>query len=294
MRCDDKGLSLNKRELNALLRFCDDDPESSLDFVQFKIDEKFCEAYATNGFASVRAAGPSVSDERIGEWFVHRDFIALCARTLESDQVLVLAFSGASISEATIMKDGEEVGNVGWPRDAAIAQSSIKFPDIATHIPKGSPKDGCGLLAAGGSYLALLAKVEQAADCTGVELFIPSDPDKPIKCRVGAHKDTVWTVVICTMRLADLGKELESEQEERRTKRGSKKQPSLPGTEDDVDAAVAEAGSKFRSSMQDIADDAGADISFTSSVGGKKVGKSVTFKSRTKATKKKAGKRSKR
>lgn len=285
MRCDEKGLALDKLELTALLKFCHEDPQSSLNFVQFKIDDDYCEAYATNGSASVRATGVSVSDERVGEWFVHRDFISLCARSLESaDQVVILAFSGGSIHEATIWEDDQEVSHVGWPHDAAIAQHTIKFPNIGDSIPKGKPGEGCGLFAIPCGYLAYLEKVEKAADCFGAEVYVPNDPEKPVKFRIGAHKETVWTAAICPMRVADLGKELESEKTERKTTRGSKKQGAL-----DFGGGVEEAANNFRES---IAEAGGGTVTAIDNKG--RMGVKVTIPGKGKASKKAAKKLSKR
>ena len=202
MICSKEGIRLKKPEAVALLAYAakpKDKDRPHLAVVHFLIEGDRCWAYATNGHRAIECDGESDGKHHGGEWLVDRKFLDDAAKVVSGNNTLLLCFSGASLTHASVRDEMDaEVKNFGWPGDAASSQRS--FPEVRKiiKIPEHKKRAKCVTLSS--EYMADLKKVALAANRTGIDLYPPEKPDAPLYFRVQADVSTTWTGVIMPIR----------------------------------------------------------------------------------------------
>lgn len=231
MKFTDEGLFLSKAEIDALLAFASDNPESpTLYGVHFRVTRHEVRARASNGYIALDGLGQNES-ERLSEWFVHRDFLRRAYKVLDNSHRLRLEFKGASLYHSTIVDaDGNELSSFSWPTDAANGQQS--FIDQAAwdkllKPPRGERQVSCIRLNA--DYLSLMKKIASAAENDGIDCYPPADAEEKslFRCK---GEDTLWLAAIAPMRVDD--------------------EPTVEGV-----------ARKFKEDLQDMADRTGTTVS---------------------------------
>jgi hypothetical protein len=223
MQCTNEGLALTKAEIGALLEFCSKDKERpNMCQVKFTVKEDRCFAYATDGHRAIEADGSVKLPVQKGEWLVRRDCLVQGRKVLERNQVLRLCFSHASLHEARIEQDDEEVAGLDWPEDAAVAQQSFPNVEAVVHLPHAS-RDAARCVGLNAKYLMTVRAMARAAGTEAVDVYPPKSDDSATYFR--ATGETVWTA--CLMPI--MTEESSGLAARKRSKKNAK-QPELPGT----------------------------------------------------------------
>lgn len=224
MQCTQDGLALTKAEIGALLEFCSKDKERPhMCQVKFTVKEDRCFAYATDGHRAIEADGSVKLPVQKGEWLVRRDCLVQGRKVLERNQVLRLCFSHASLHEARIEQDAEEIAGLDWPEDAAVAQQSFPNVEAAVHLPHAS-RDAARCVGLNAKYLMTVRAMARAAGTEAVDVYPPKSSDSATYFR--ATGETVWTACLMPVMTE------ESSGLAARKRSKNSKQPELPGTTD--------------------------------------------------------------
>jgi hypothetical protein len=139
MQSKEDGIIISKAELQSLLAFTNkESPKFSV--VSFVTTANTVSAMATDGHSAIRMVCDNDGDWPDGStWCLERDFVDRVNRAMKSKDLLRLAFSGSSLTEAVVLEvleDGadpvlEESETITWPRDACVHQLEFPFDPLA-------------------------------------------------------------------------------------------------------------------------------------------------------------------
>jgi len=193
MHCNKEGISLDRKELRALLEVASKESDDRDKFgILFRVTGEKVYASATNGRVALEAFGIGDGAHSDGEWFVSREALVEGKKLLAGKQVLRLEFKGASLNHVRVEENGLELSSLSWPKDVAVAQCSFPAVKKDLKIPRRKREIGhCHSVAA-----AYLAVVELVADAAGVEFadcYPPENSDQPYVFQCGADEETTWT-----------------------------------------------------------------------------------------------------
>jgi len=172
MKSTTDGISLSRKELTALLAFASQEETDKNKWgVHFRIAGEKVFARATNGYACFELEG--INDgANDGEWMVARKFLVDGQKELESKQVLRLEFKGASLHEAAVLENDQELGRWQSAKDVAISQ--VTFPWDGVKLPAANRKIAhCSAIST--PYLKLVMLAAKAVDIETAYFYAPKD-----------------------------------------------------------------------------------------------------------------------
>jgi hypothetical protein len=169
MQAPKDGIIISKDELLALLGFTNMQ-SPKLSSISLEATIRTVTAMATDGHSGIRLVCDNDGHWPDGaRWSLERDFLDRVNRAMATKDLLRLAFSGSSLTEAVVLEvieDGadpviEEREKITWPRDACIHQLEFPFDGVSKLIrpfsnDKGVPQSFAPRLL---KRMALLAKL---------------------------------------------------------------------------------------------------------------------------------------
>lgn len=182
MRATTEGITLTRAEIAALLEFASTDPERQLSRVRMVTRPDAVKAYASNGIRAVEVSGLCAPGTDDGDWQVERAFLDAVRKVLTAKGEAVLHVTGAGVQEATLRNDeGEPVGTVVWPHNAATTQLPIEAIQTAITIPAGGKSVRCVTVRA--SQMKALEAVGKGAGREEIDIYAPKTRADPIVFR---------------------------------------------------------------------------------------------------------------
>jgi len=204
MHYSSDGLKLSKDELGALLAFASND-KGREDYygVHFLSENERVKARASTGAIALDAIGSGTGKKR-REWFVDREFLKHCHKSMASgSHSVLLQFSGASLNAAEVQDgDGIEILGLQWPHEAAKAQHRFDEAETVKEMFTAPTGKAVKAVTLDASYMALMTKVSKAAGVDAITCFVPSSSHERTYFQC-ASKDTTWTACLVPSAASD-------------------------------------------------------------------------------------------
>ena len=195
LRADEHGITLSRDALRALLAFAaKEDPAERLDVIAIRVSGGEVTARASDGNAALTLTGPADGAED-GQWDIGLPFLRTCAKALGATDKARIEPHGATIRDATVMRqmehgqDWEEAEALAFHYDAARTQRQFPWDSITEFGRR--PKEPMGVVAFDAELMARLALVQKATGIHHCTMYLGDSDEAPMLVRCGEDAQAV-------------------------------------------------------------------------------------------------------
>lgn len=214
MKATQDGIEISRPELTALIAFTSTD--ESFAWAHFSVQARKLMATATDGTRAVEAHSEVEDDALVGEWYVTREFLDTCRRTMQKGEICTLKVTKTGLKRAVItdIESGDQRSTITSPKDVSSTQVTIEAVRNVTRIER---RMNGSWFAVQSQYLKDVAIVSAACGGKPVTIYPPLDYLSPL-CFEASGYEAKWCGVVMPVRVVAPGEEASEDEEEGRPK----------------------------------------------------------------------------
>lgn len=214
MKATQAGIELTSAELRALIAFTSTDERFA--WAHFSVHQDKLRATATDGTRAIEAHAEAEEDAVAGEWYITREFLDTCRRTLQKGELCELKVTKVGLKRAVITDTvtGEQRSTITSPKEVSSTQMTIEAVRNSTRVERRLSGSWFAVQA---QYLKDVAIVSAACGGKPVTVYPPLDSLSPL-CFEASGYEGRWCGVVMPVRVIGPGDEAAEADEEPRLK----------------------------------------------------------------------------